>query len=391
MKSLSAPSAAVAVAVGLLWFGPGASVTAAQLAGPVSSAPQGNVITCSSDDMKRHYCAADVRGGAQLVRQRSGSPCIFNETWGYVAGRGIWVDRGCRADFVTRATWGGWSNGYNIYCASDNGKRNWCPTNTRYGVQMVRQRSGSPCVYGRTWGFDARGVWVDRGCRADFQIGGNNWQPGEGGRQVVNCSSNDMGRNMCPVNTGNDVRLIRQRSEADCVYGSTWGYNANGIWVDRGCRADFEIGADSNWQQPGAVTPQVVTCASDDMRRHDCAADTRGNVRLVRQRSEAQCVYGSTWGYDANGIWVDRGCRADFAIGGDNNWQQPGIGSPQAVTCASDDMRRHYCAADTRGNVRLVRQRSEAQCVYGRTWGYDANGIWVDRGCRADFEVGSYY
>jgi hypothetical protein len=26
--------------------------------------------------------------------------------------------------------------------------------------------------------------------------------------------------------------------------------------------------------------------------------------------------------------------------------------------------------------------------VEGRTWGFDRNGIWVDRGCRADFEVG---
>jgi Protein of unknown function (DUF3011) len=38
--------------------------------------------------------------------------------------------------------------------------------------------------------------------------------------------------------------------------------------------------------------------------------------------------------------------------------------------------------------VRLVRQRSDTDCILGRTWGYDPRGIWVDRGCRADFEVG---
>ena len=141
----------------------------------------------------------------------------LNHSWGYDR-RGIWVDRGCRADFaVTRPNWGGWDNGNNIYCASDNGGRNNCPTDTRGGVQLIRQRSGSPCDFGRTWGYDRRGIWVDRGCRADFQIGGGGggWQPGGGGSQVINCSSNDMRRNVCPIATRGGVRLVRQRSDAD--------------------------------------------------------------------------------------------------------------------------------------------------------------------------------
>ena len=37
--------------------------------------PQGGqIISCSSDNMRRNYCAADVRGGVQLVRQRSDRP-----------------------------------------------------------------------------------------------------------------------------------------------------------------------------------------------------------------------------------------------------------------------------------------------------------------------------
>jgi hypothetical protein len=210
-------------------------------------APQGpgQVITCSSNNMRRNYCAADVSAGVQLVQQRSDAPCVFNSTWGFVYGRGIWVDRGCRADFVIAApNWGGWDNGYNIYCASDNGRRNICPTDTRGGVQLTRKRSDAACVFGASWGYDRRGIWVDRGCRADFRIGGSGgWQPGGGAVQVVNCSSNDMRRNICPVNTAGGVRLVRQRSDADCIYGRTWGYDPRGIWVDRGCRADFEVGS----------------------------------------------------------------------------------------------------------------------------------------------------
>ena len=165
--------------------------------------PQGQIISCSSNDMKRNYCAADVRGGVQLVKQRSDAPCTFNQTWGYANGRGIWVDRGCRGDFqIGGSGWGGWDKGYNIYCASDNGGRQVCPTDTRGGVRIVRQVSGSPCDFGRTWGYDHRGIWVDRGCRADFQIGGGGggggggWQPGGPGVQVVNCSSDDMRRRL---------------------------------------------------------------------------------------------------------------------------------------------------------------------------------------------------
>lgn len=378
--------AAVLAGLGLLWLAPGnAPARAAQLTGAQQS---GSVITCSSDDMRRHYCAADVSGGAQLVRQRSEAQCIFGQTWGYTSGRGIWVDRGCRGDFQTTANWSGWDNNYNIYCASDNGKRNWCLTDTRNGVQMVRQRSGSPCVFERTWGYDRRGVWVDRGCRADFQIGGSNWQPGASGTQVINCSSDDMRRHVCPVNTGGDVRLIRQRSEADCVYGSTWGFDVQGIWVDRGCRADFLIGG--NYGQPGGGGQQTITCSSDDMNRNVCPADTSGGVQLIRQFSSADCDFNSTWGYDAQGIWVDRGCRAEFRLGGSYG-QQTG-GAQQTITCSSDDMHRNFCSVNTRGGVRLVHQRSEAPCVFNQTWGYNAQGIWVDRGCRADFAVGgSYY
>src|ERR1700750_477166 len=62
------------------------------------------------------------------------------------------------------------AQGQTIYCASDDEKRNYCTANTRGGVQMTRQRSGSPCTQGQTWGWDNSGVWVDRGCRAEFLV-----------------------------------------------------------------------------------------------------------------------------------------------------------------------------------------------------------------------------
>ena len=63
-------------------------------------------------------------------------------------------------------------------------------------------------------------------------------------------------------------------------------------------------------------------------------------------------------------------------------------GDGYRITCESDRNRRRFCEADTDRGVRLVREFSDRSCVINSTWGYDRRGIWVDRGCRAEFEVG---
>jgi Protein of unknown function (DUF3011) len=247
--------------------------------------PQRQIISCSSDDMKRNYCDADVRGGVQLVKQRSEAPCVFNRTWGFDNDRGIWVDRGCRADFQLGGDSNGSDTSHNMYCASDDGHRNLCPADTRGGVQMVRKRSGASCDYGSSWGYDDRGVWVDRGCRADFQIGGGRGDRG-GDRDRDKERDRDGDRNR-------DGDRDRDRDK------------------DR----DRDRSSDDGGPRDGDAAVQVVSCSSDDMNRHECQVNTRGGVRLIRQRSEADCVLDRTWGYDRHSIWVDRGCRADFEVG----------------------------------------------------------------------------
>ncbi|MCB1590165.1 MAG: DUF3011 domain-containing protein, partial [Xanthomonadales bacterium] len=37
-------------------------------------------------------------------------------------------------------------------------------------VDIQRQLSRTECRYGRNWGWDSRGIWVDGGCRAVFSI-----------------------------------------------------------------------------------------------------------------------------------------------------------------------------------------------------------------------------
>jgi len=134
----------------------------------------------------------------------------------------------------------------------------------------------------------------------------------------------------------------------------------------------------------------TVVCESRDGRRHRCAADTLGQITLGRQLTRrSNCVEGRTWGYDSKGIWVDRGCRAEFLIA-DNGGTYRDRGPSQAMrtlVCESNGSQRTYCRADARFGVQMTRQISRTNCVLDRTWGSDQNGIWVSNGCRAEFSL----
>ena len=163
---------------------------------------------------------------------------------------------------------------------------------------------------------------------------------------------------------------------------------------------------------------RTLTLESEGSRRVTRNVQTDGYVRLVRRLSDAPCIQGRSWDYGRDYIWVSNGCRAIFEYGryddrydrydpryddrydrddrygrGDERRRDPfGVfGSNrggQTVRVESEDGRRKEKRVDTRGGVRLVRQLSDRPCTYGRSWGYDRDSIWVDRGCRGVFEVG---
>lgn len=156
------------------------------------------------------------------------------------------------------------------------------------------------------------------------------------------------------------------------------------------------------WMGGGQSRSTIVTCSSDNGKRNYCNGDTRGGVQMTRQISGSPCIQGQTWGQDSRGLWVDRGCRAEFQLGQGSSRNSGVFGdlSPsddrrynnnariQTVKCSSDDGRRHYCDIDTRNGVNLSRQISGSACIEGESWGYDDRGVWVDRGCRAEFQTG---
>jgi hypothetical protein len=64
-----------------------------------------------------------------------------------------------------------------------------------------------------------------------------------------------------------------------------------------------------------AASSGIVRCESTDSRRRFCRADTRGGVQIYRQLSRRNCIRGRNWQATRDGILVDDGCRAEFALG----------------------------------------------------------------------------
>lgn len=212
-------------------------------------------------------------------------------------------------------------------------------------------------------------------------------------QRALRCESTNGRRVECRFDGAGTVQLSRQFSSNACIKGQSWGVDRNTVWVDRGCRADFTVMPiddrnDGGWRQRQHRTITVV-CESNDGRRHRCAADTLGQITLGRQLSSSRCIEGRTWGTSSDGIWVDRGCRAEFLIA-DNGGTFRDRGPSQAMrvlTCESDGGRRSYCRADNPFGMSMTREISRGRCVINQTWGTDRNGVWVSNGCRAEFAV----
>ena len=198
-----------------------------------------------------------------------------------------------------------------VRCESD-GAAERCPMDVSHGVQLVRQISEVPCIRETSWGVDDGGIWVSRGCRAEFSAVAVAAPASERRiRRVVRCESK--GRVVsCPVLLrGAPVRLLSQQSLLPCREGHTWGHDRNEIWVSRGCQGQFEVGAEDG---SGFVDiPRQVTCESKSEMRRECGVTIERKATLVKQLSNAPCEEGRSWGWSRNGIWVDEGCRAQFS------------------------------------------------------------------------------
>lgn len=106
---------------------------------------------------------------AEITRVRSSASCEGGRSWGW-DNRGVWTDDGCRAEFALYGR-DREDSATRLTCGSSSYNRVRCPTLERIETaRLDRRLSSAPCVEGRSWGFEARAIWVDDGCRGEFII-----------------------------------------------------------------------------------------------------------------------------------------------------------------------------------------------------------------------------
>jgi hypothetical protein len=205
-------------------------------------------------------------------------------------------------------------------------------------------------------------------------------------------------------------RLLQVTAFAVCV--SVWllAGRATAMDLEDGSQSSVSHAQDDEWLLPedtevtqphlmyvqwGSGGRRTVRCESQNDRYAYCPTYTVGRVRLQQQLSDSPCRQYESWGTDGDGsgIWVRNGCRAVFVVGGGGgNWGGGGgwggWGSGGTITCKSEHYEYNRCPVyQGRGRIRMSRQLSDASCVRGSSWGVDREGIWVDRGCAAEFTI----
>jgi len=202
-------------------------------------------VSCSSRNYQYQFCStAGEVVRAQLVRQESNAPCVQGRTWGS-SSNGIWVSNGCSGRFRVETfspVPPPWPGGERMSCDSRNFQYEFCHVPARvYSAELIRQRSQSACVVGRTWGWRDDGLWVSNGCQGEFRVQTAYRPSPPYGPGVTTCESQGFRYNFCSTGPIVNATLVEQRSKAPCVRDRSWGYTREGVWVDNGCSATFRL------------------------------------------------------------------------------------------------------------------------------------------------------
>ena len=156
---------------GFVWVDRGCRARFVEGSGSSDGAGYGVKVRCESADNRYRECRTGFRGNATLTRKLSDSRCVEGDSWGQRNGT-IWVDKGCRAEFIdSNGSWntGNGNSNYSVTCSSQDNRRATCAWNSRYGrPYVIQQISSDSCSEGSSWGYSGNQIWVDRGCRARF-------------------------------------------------------------------------------------------------------------------------------------------------------------------------------------------------------------------------------
>ena len=127
---------------------------------------------------------------------------------------------------------------------------------------------------------------------------------------VLECHSKGYAYAYCPADTRNGVEFDSQQSDTSCLIDQSWGYDAGGVWVDKGCRAVFRILSSAGRDAPVAealISPDALASLQDEDREDGrepgygaadaaqaCAAHANAEIRRAGAASTKVLVIGKT-------------------------------------------------------------------------------------------------
>lgn len=199
---------------------------------------------------------------------------------------------------------------------------------------------------------------------------------------TITCESRNDSYQACPVDGSGGVRLSRQLSSQGCWQDDTWGFDRNRIWVDRGCRAEFQVGGQSS----NSASKNDALAAAAVVGLAAAAIIASNNHDDHHNKSNKNKNYDNRYNDSYDDRYYDdyRGRNYDTSRYGYNGYG----GDPRRTfSCESRDDRRTFCDIPTRGHVEVYKQRSSSPCTHGRSWGVKGDRVWVEDGCRAVFAV----
>lgn len=141
------------------------------------------LVTCESRDGDREICRVDTRGGVSIRQQLSATNCVAGRNWGY-SRSAIWVDDGCRAQFVVGA-------GQSTRYYNSRSGNVYANTRSMAAAEALCRRA----VLARTNGRANVETWMVNATRTNLQVG---WRFGNG--RSGECSVDRQGNVAIQVN-----------------------------------------------------------------------------------------------------------------------------------------------------------------------------------------------
>ena len=209
---------------------------------------------------------------------------------------------------------------------------------------------------------------------------------------VFTCSSDDGRLHSCRVNTNAPIQFVRQRSDAQCIAGQTYGIDRGGVWVTNGCRADFAVGA------RGAYDQGAYNNGNRD-RDNDADDQDNGNWRHHHRRDNNDNGSYSQNGPYNNGSYDRQGnYQGPYNNGRYNNGDRGYVNSGQPIqyygsykngrtNCsANPGAGQTYCqTGGALSDATIIKQNG--RCQRGQNWDINPDGLWIADGCSAEFQL----